>query len=188
MRKIVYLFTGIFATLCLSLLAYNLINNPQSEIEKRRGQHEAFLKNSPFKETLKLTTEERKALGIPPNKFYEREWELTMDPATGQPEPQRVLNLQKELAEQAKLSKVPGENNNNWVERGPNDVGGRTRAIMYDPNDITNKRVFAGGVSGGLWVNDDITDANSSWTEVDLPQNLAISCFNRFSHPSKDSS
>ena len=47
---------------------------------------------------------------------------------------------------------------------------------MYDPNDNTNKRVFAGGVSGGLWVNEDITNASSAWVEVGIPQNLAISC------------
>lgn len=38
-----------------------------------------------------------------------------------------------------------------WSERGPKDVGGRTRAIMIDPNDPTGQTVWAGGVSGGLW-------------------------------------
>ena len=71
---------------------------------------------------------------------------------------------------------MPGENSNSWEERGPDNVGGRTRTIMFDPNDATNKRVFAGGVSGGLWVNDDITDGASAWTEVNIPQNLGISC------------
>jgi len=65
---------------------------------------------------------------------------------------------------------------NEWVERGPNNVGGRTRMVMYDPNDATHKRVFAGGVSGGLWVNDDITDVNSSWTQVGIDDNLSVTC------------
>lgn len=55
--------------------------------------------------------------------------------------------------------------NLNWSERGPNNIGGRTRAVMYDPN-ITNK-VWAGGASGGLWYNNDITNANESWQRVD---------------------
>ena len=38
-----------------------------------------------------------------------------------------------------------------WTEIGPNTIGGRTRAILIDPNDSTNKTVFAAGVSGGLW-------------------------------------
>lgn len=38
-----------------------------------------------------------------------------------------------------------------WTEKGPLDVGGRTRAIMIDPNDPTHQTVWAGAVSGGLW-------------------------------------
>lgn len=38
-----------------------------------------------------------------------------------------------------------------WTERGPLDVGGRTRAIMIDPNDATGQTIWAGSVSGGLW-------------------------------------
>lgn len=44
-----------------------------------------------------------------------------------------------------------------WQERGPNNIGGRTRAIMIDPNDATGNTVWAGSVSGGLWR---ITDIN----------------------------
>ncbi|GAA3575891.1 hypothetical protein GCM10022395_26090 [Snuella lapsa] len=157
-----------------------ITNKEQDYNEKRiadiRKTHEHFLRNSPFKASLKLTKEERKAKRLPPNKYFEREWELTLDPFTGKPESQRVFELQKQLKERAMLAKVPGENANDWEERGPDNVGGRTRAIMYDPNDPNGKRVFAGGVSGGLWVNNDITDANSAWAEVDIPNNLSITC------------
>ena len=37
-----------------------------------------------------------------------------------------------------------------WIQRGPINVGGRTKGIMFDPNDPTNETVFAGGVSGGI--------------------------------------
>jgi hypothetical protein len=64
-----------------------------------------------------------------------------------------------------------------WFERGPNNIGGRTRAMMMDPNDVTNKRVWAGGVAGGVWYNNDITSAVSGWTKInDFWDNLAISC------------
>lgn len=43
-----------------------------------------------------------------------------------------------------------------WLERGPGNVGGRTRTIMVDPNDPTGKTVWAGSVSGGLWKTTDI--------------------------------
>ena len=97
-----------------------------------------------------------------------------MDPSSGRPMPERLFATQQELISQRALSRgVGGEDANPWIDRGPNNQGGRTRGIMFDPNDINNAnpaddytRVFAGGISGVLWVNDDITDANSSWTLV----------------------
>ena len=65
------------------------------KMAKLREQHEYFLKNSPFKKTLKLSKKERKAMGLSPNKYYEREWELNMDPATGKPQPERLFELQE---------------------------------------------------------------------------------------------
>lgn len=63
----------------------------------------------------------------------------------------------------------------NWTNQGPTNKGGRVRAIMFDPNDSNHERVFAGGVSGGLWKNEDITDANSSWTKInDFLPNLTV--------------
>ncbi len=54
-----------------------------------------------------------------------------------------------------------------WIERGPNNIGGRTRAIAFDPNDATGKKVWAGGVTGGLYYNLDITTSTSAWVKVD---------------------
>lgn len=176
MKKTLLPLLGVLFLISISFFLINKAPKSNNKIAELREQHKAFLKNSPFKETLKLSKKERKAKGIPPNKFYERQWELTMNPATGKPEPEKLLQLQEQLNQQALFSKVPGENTNNWVERGPDNVGGRTRAIMFDPNDLTNKKVFAGGVSGGLWVNNDITNANSAWAEVGIPSNLAVSC------------
>jgi PKD repeat protein len=63
----------------------------------------------------------------------------------------------------------------NWVERGPKNVGGRTRAILVDPNDVTKKTVWAGSVGGGLWKTTDITAASPVWTpQDDLFPNLAV--------------
>ncbi|MBV1888078.1 MAG: T9SS type A sorting domain-containing protein [Urechidicola sp.] len=173
MKKRLLIVSSIATLIILGLVLQTNFKST-SEIELLREKHASHLENSPFKETLKLTKAERKAQGIPPNKYFEQMFELTMDPSTGRPHPERVLALQETLHDQ--FSRVPGENSNSWEERGPDNVGGRTRAIMFDPNDGTNKRVFAGGVSGGLWVNDDITDGASAWAEVNIPQNLGISC------------
>ena len=64
-----------------------------------------------------------------------------------------------------------------WTEMGPNKIGGRTRAILVDPNDSTNKTVFAAGVSGGLWKTNDITVTTPTWTEVwPEMENINITC------------
>lgn len=178
MKKLSLLFLTIFFTVVVTgLLTYkSQFESSNQDITHLKKSHKYFLNNSPFKETLKLSKEERKARGMAPNKYSERMWELTMNPEIGRPETEKLFQLQKQLSQDYLLGKMPGTKDNNWVERGPNNVGGRTRAIMYDPNDPANKRVFAGGVSGGLWVNNDITDANSVWQQVSMPKNLAISC------------
>ncbi len=60
-----------------------------------------------------------------------------------------------------------------WVQRGPGNIGGRTRSIIVDPTDVTQQTWYAGAVSGGIWKT---TDAGISWELVspDLP-NLSIS-------------
>ena len=156
-----------------------LSNAELARIEILRKKHKAFLNNSPFKKVLALTKKERKAMGIPPNKFYEQEWELSMNPETGRPHPENLDAIKNQIITQRQqileLGRTPGDaSDNSWVERGPNNVGGRVRAIMFDPNDTTYKRVFAGGVSGGLWVNNDIT-TNTAWTRVNVPENLSVS-------------
>ena len=50
---------------------------------------------------------------------------------------------------------VPGESPAQpWYEVGPNNNAGRSRAAIWDLSDGSNQRVFAGGVSGGLWKNE----------------------------------
>ncbi|TCI92161.1 fibronectin type III domain-containing protein [Tenacibaculum sp. M341] len=145
------------------------------EIEEKRQIHAEFLKNSPYNETLKWDKKTRKLNGLPPNRYFEQMWELTMNPATGKTEDDKLIKLREELMARRAAQRAPGDDDNAWVERGPNNVGGRTRVIMFDPNDATNRRVYAGGVSGGLWVNNDITNANSQWQRIqNVPGNLSV--------------
>ncbi|MES2865134.1 MAG: PA domain-containing protein [Bacteroidota bacterium] len=153
------------------------------ENNKLRELHACYLAESPYKEVLKLSKKERKAIGLVPNKYYETEWENSINPALGRPTPENLKALRIQLEKERNgvdsdpLARAPGDAaSNSWVERGPTNVGGRTRAIMFDPNDASNETVFAGGVSGGLWKNTNISNANSTWTRVNIPENLAISC------------
>lgn len=49
-----------------------------------------------------------------------------------------------------------------WSELGPSNIGGRTRALLIDPNTPTT--MYAGGVAGGVWKS---TDSGSSWSLLD---------------------
>lgn len=161
----------------VSIGTFLLVNNytRQNNPSELRDTHANFIKNHPFSETFMLSKAERKALGIPPNAYYEQEYLLEMNPRTGRTEPEKLYALQKELQNGAYQKNVPGTFDNSWEERGPRNVPGRTRAMMFDPNDATNKRVIAGGVSGGLWKIDDIENVSASWQQIGIPDNLAVS-------------
>ncbi|MCK5846871.1 MAG: T9SS type A sorting domain-containing protein [Bacteroidales bacterium] len=58
-----------------------------------------------------------------------------------------------------------------WEELGPNNVGGRIRALIFDNQDNTNNTMYAGGVQGGLWKS---TNAGQSWVQVPIDGNIAI--------------
>lgn len=110
----------------------------------------------------------------------QQEFELTKDPATNTVPRERLIaayNYSQSLAtDQANKTAAP-ITGITWKERGPNNIGGRTRAIMVDPNDVTKKTVWAGSVSGGLWRTTDISAAAPNWTPVnDLMTNLAVTC------------
>ncbi len=61
-----------------------------------------------------------------------------------------------------------------WQELGPDNVGGRTRAILIDKRDTTNNTIYAGGVGGGMWKS---TDGAVTWNRLTAwNQWLAISC------------
>ncbi|MCZ6694047.1 MAG: hypothetical protein O6939_09090, partial [Bacteroidetes bacterium] len=56
---------------------------------------------------------------------------------------------------------APGNQTSNWVNRGPFNVGGRTRALAIDLDN--ESRIFAGGVSGGMWLSE---DGGSTWNKT----------------------
>jgi len=58
-----------------------------------------------------------------------------------------------------------------WIEVGPNNVGGRVRTIAINTK---SKKIFAAGVSGGLWYCP-TTASIETWTKVnDFYDNLNI--------------
>ncbi len=112
-----------------------------------------------------------------PDKAAELEFLKTRDLATNTVPKERLIDALKytqQLQANPRNNAIPGIT---WNERGPNNVGGRTRAILVDKNDTTGKTVFAGGVGGGLWKTNDITQLNPNWVKADdFFSNIAISC------------
>ena len=84
----------------------------------------------------------------------------TRDGETGPAYPPnfKVMEVQKAVERKAttlnKYLALP------WTERGPGNVGGRTRGLIVDPDDVSKNTWFAGSVSGGIWKT---TDAGLTW-------------------------
>lgn len=108
----------------------------------------------------------------------EYEKRITQDPALGYPPLERLalaLKKTKELQQYYAHRSPGGILESRWRERGPNNIGGRTRVIHIDLNDPERKTVWAGGVSGGLWKTDDITASRPEWYKInDYLDNISI--------------
>jgi hypothetical protein len=148
----------------------------ETETDKLREKHATFLKNHSFNKTTDLSKKKRRMQGLPPNAYFEQEYLNEIDPNTGRNNKRELLQLQEQLNSERSAQRAPGDATDNaWVERGPDNVGGRTRVVLFDPNDATQETVYAGGVSGGLWKNTDISNADSAWIQVGISENLSVS-------------
>ncbi len=94
---------------------------------------------------------------------------MLRDPKTNQIPPNiraKELAFAKTLPAKKGLNKIAGANFI-WNEAGPNDVGGRTRALDID---ISNPNIIiAGGASGGIWKS---TDNGATWEMKTLPTQI----------------
>lgn len=104
-------------------------------------------------------------------KAMRQEFLMTRDPQLNTVPRERMLlaNSYMRTLETNRISSLT------WAERGPNNVGGRTRTIMIDKRDATGNTVFAGSVSGGLFKTTNFTSASPNWVPInDFLPNLAI--------------
>ncbi|TBR18580.1 MAG: T9SS type A sorting domain-containing protein [Chitinophagaceae bacterium] len=95
--------------------------------------------------------------------------DMIKDPTTGE----IPIGMREHEIEFAKT--IPIRNLSNSVNRtasqntyfpaGPNNIGGRTRALAYDVrfNGTTNRVIIAGSISGGIYRT---TDGGANWTRV----------------------
>ncbi|MDZ4757202.1 MAG: T9SS type A sorting domain-containing protein [Bacteroidota bacterium] len=98
--------------------------------------------------------------------YAEMMHKLRANQITNKVDPKDVYNAirQADALISQRATKWPLE----WQEKGPDNVGGRTRCILVDNQDPTQKTLYAGAVSGGLWKT---TTAGSSWQRVNTKNN-----------------
>ncbi len=106
--------------------------------------------------------------------MYDQQFELTKDLSLGYVPTERLLTAVNYAKTQSFTKNTP-ITAARWKERGPYNVGGRTRTMLIDANDPTGKAAFAAGVAGGLWYSKDVMGNNVKWEPVnDYLENLAI--------------
>ena len=100
---------------------------------------------------------------------WKYEADMIKDPTTGE----ALFGLRNQEVEFART--IPERNTssalarlttqNNYIPAGPNNIGGRTRALAYDVryNGTTNRVLVAGGISGGIFRS---ADGGANWTRV----------------------
>jgi hypothetical protein len=112
---------------------------------------------------------------------HEYEMRRLRDPQTGRiPDNmrERELNFARNLPARERLQK-DGEAQlfaADWARRGPINVGGRTRALAIDLNynGTSNRRILAGGVSGGMFLS---TNDGAIWQmTTTLAQHPSATC------------
>jgi hypothetical protein len=93
---------------------------------------------------------------------------IRQNPETGRIDEADVLKAREEVKAMASRSGA----GLTWNEMGPDNVGGRTRAILIDPKNPN--KIYAGSVGGGLWFSN---NAGGVWEQIpngDFWDNIAV--------------
>jgi len=102
-----------------------------------------------------------------PQARLEQEFKMLRDIKTNRI-PDNIFNLEQNFA--SRLPKATDRDNPNsltWTERGPNNVGGRTRALACD---VSNPNIIiAGSITGGIWRT---ANTGGSWTQTTTSSQL----------------
>jgi len=147
-----------------------LRDNPNAD---KRTLYEQFLLN----EALKFDAQpSEKNNADHPEMASLQNYFMTLDPDLKRVPTERILEAYHYTIEQEEKNRNSSKGVMDWTEVGAN-MGGRTRALMFDPNDPFEKKVWAGSVTGGLWYNNDIYNNEFEWQPVnDFWPNLSVSC------------
>ena len=173
MRKNIYILAF---TLIFSFLAYQPAKN--AIYEYKRVKNEAFINEYLSDKSFKRSYVKSLPKRLRPDLKNYHDFLMTRDPSTNTIPSERALEALKiKNAKLNSLSYLNRQSEINWTERGPSKQAGRTRALMLDGNFDSNGKVWAAGVSGGIWSITNIEDPTSEWSKVsDFWDNLVITC------------
>ncbi len=163
-----------FISLIIFVFNFNLVNRVDQMVN--RENFEEFL-NEKLTEILVKEKEgnEKSLMADSPDKAAMQDYLMTLDPELKYVPKQRLKEAYIKTREYEKQQAFKKTGNLEWQGTVSN-MGGRARAIMWDPNDPSMEKVWAGGVTGGLWYKESIVD-ELAWVPVnDFWPGLAISC------------
>lgn len=146
-----------------------------------QAHQSAFVTQVTSNKTLKQLKKEAKQDGI--DRAIAWDYDLTKEPGTGRVPVEKLMEARKvrdQIIAIKKINPLAPVSGITWEERGPNNVGGRSRVAWFDLGDAANgyKKVWAGSVGGGLWYTNDITASSPTWVKVnDFFDNIAVTAF-----------
>ncbi|WP_378180095.1 T9SS type A sorting domain-containing protein [Aquimarina sp. SS2-1] len=95
---------------------------------------------------------------------WKHEFNLQVNPITGKiPKEEKDTEIiaSNNMMINAKTSNA--KTSASYISRGPSNLGGRTRSLVFDRADATGNTIIAGGVSSGVFRS---TDRGLNWTKV----------------------
>lgn len=157
----------IVAGLLLLCLSWFYFENPEKKDFKVKKRLALKVAEMPEEEKLKEEDETEN-----PQKRLEYEFDMLKDPSTGKI-PEGIRSMEIAFANSMKdesvgifnirssVAGVTKSQASDFINRGPFNIGGRTRALAFDVSD--ESIILAGGVSGGLYRS---TDSGDTWTRT----------------------
>jgi len=108
----------------------------------------------------------------------EQEVLMTRDPQLGYVPIEKLLEAEIKSKELMAITQMNSPQALlSWAERGPNNLGGRSRSIIIDQADATGNTVLVGSVSGGVWRTTNFLAGSPTWSQIaTVSANLAITC------------
>jgi len=162
----------------ITLIATTIILFPPQKKSKRQKFETFLLKAAKEVSQIQQNAEGEPKAADQPDMAAFQEFTLTVDPVLGYVPEKRLLSAYKQtkLMMDERKSLRDYDPLIEWEGTDAN-MGGRTRVLMFDPNDADGTKVWAGGITGGLWFIDDISSSTAQWQTVnDFWPNLAVSC------------